>query len=182
MSKKQTIIAIIAIIAGIGFCLVMARMEKQNDAETSVPETHETLATVSETEESVFETLTIENCEELASLLTLKDPFDASVAKFAEDYKGATIEFDACIAAMSNHGDYKTRYDILIYAGDYSETTVSGPSFQFVDVGVFDLGVDGLDLPSYISAGKNVHIIAEVGEFNPNSGLFELDPVSVTER
>ncbi|WP_369117592.1 DUF4839 domain-containing protein [Rossellomorea vietnamensis] len=28
------------------------------------------------------------------------------------------------------HGNYKTRYNILILAGDYGDTTFSGPNFQ----------------------------------------------------
>ena len=126
--------------------------------------------------------LTVENCEDLVYLLALKDPLDPSVAEFVNNYKGQVLEFDACIAYLNNHGDYKTRYDILIYAGDYSETSASGPSFQFEDVGVYDLGLSGLDLPSFVSIGNNVHIVAKVMEFNPNSGLFELDPISIEDR
>ncbi|MBQ8237871.1 MAG: DUF4839 domain-containing protein [Oscillospiraceae bacterium] len=133
-------------------------------------------------EDGVSDILTIENCEDLANLLSLKDPFDPSVAEFAEEYKGRIVEFDACIAYLSNHGSYDTRYDILLYGCDYSETTVSGPSFQFEDVGVYDLGISDLYLPDYITAGRNVHIVAEVEEFDPNSGLFKLDPVSITDR
>lgn len=131
---------------------------------------------------NIDDILTIENCEDLANLLTLKDPFDPSVAEFAKNYKGQVLEFDACIAYLNNHGDYKTRYDILIYAGDYCETSGSGPNFQFEDVGVYDLGLSGLDLPSFVSIGSNVHIVAKVMEFNPNSGLFELDPISIEGR
>ncbi|MEQ6389298.1 DUF4839 domain-containing protein [Bacillaceae bacterium S4-13-58] len=37
---------------------------------------------------------------------------------------------------MMQHGNYKTRYNILILAGDYGETTFSGPNFQFENVNV----------------------------------------------
>ena len=145
-------------------------------------EIEQTGETEADIEGGVSDILTIENCEDLAKLLTLKDPFDPSVTEFAEKYKGCIIEFDGCVAYLSNHGDYKTRYDILLYGCDYSETSVSGPSFQFEDVGVYDLGVDDLYLPDYICAGRNVHIVAEVDGFDPNTGLFKLDPVSITDR
>ena len=35
---------------------------------------------------------------------------------------------------MNNHGDYDTRYDILIGPRDFDETYVRGPAFQFRDV------------------------------------------------
>lgn len=128
------------------------------------------------------ENLTIENCDELAELFALKNEFDESIAAFAEKYAGRVIEFDGNIGYISNHGTYKTRYDILVYAGDYSETSVSGPSFQFVDVGIRDLGISGLFLPDFVHAGANIHVTAKVQEFKEKQGLFILDPVLIEAR
>ena len=130
-----------------------------------------------QTEEPI-PTLTIENNRDLKALLALKDPFDDSVVAFAEKYQGQIIEFDGNIAYMSNHGNYQTRYDILISAGDYSETAMFGPSFQFKDVGMFDLNLIG-DVPDSIGMGNNLHIVATVGEYNETQGLFFLDPISI---
>ena len=130
--------------------------------------------------------LTIENCADFAALCGLINEFDPSVAAFAEKYDGMTLEFDGNIAYISNHGNYQTRYDVLIYAGDYSETTGRGPSFQFQDVGVLDLGLSGLWLPDFVVAGANIHIIAKVGKYgsayNEKTGLFELDPILIEQR
>ena len=128
------------------------------------------------------ENLTVENCPDLAELLSLKDEFDPSIKIFMRTYIAKTIEFDGNIAALSNHDSDATSYDILIYAGDYSETSVSGPCFQFVDVNPRDMGIDSLVLPDYISVGSNVHIIARVGFYDSDTGLFQLGPISVTER
>ena len=65
--------------------------------------------------------------------LEVKDPFDSSVAAFAEKYKGRTIEFDGNIAGIIPN-DKHPRYlfdDTLVYAGDYSTESVNGPSFRF---------------------------------------------------
>lgn len=128
------------------------------------------------------EHLTVENCEELAAILSVKNEFDQSIKDFAANHKGEIIEFDGNIAYIANHGSYNTRYDILVYGGDYSETSVSGPSFQFEDVGVIDLGLSGLFLPDFVKAGSNIHIVAEVEGYNEMSGLFELDTISIAER
>ena len=126
--------------------------------------------------------LTVENCEELAAVLSLKDPFDEKVKNFAATYAGQVIEFDGNIAYLSNHGSYKTRYDILIYAGDYSETSCVGPCFQFSDVGIFDLGLSESWSSDSVSAGMNVRITAKVVQYKEMSGLFILDPISMEER
>ena len=135
-----------------------------------------------EVDEVENENLTVENCPDLAELLTLKDEFDPKITDFMVNYISQTIEFDGNIAALSNHDSGATSYDILIYAGDYSETSVSGPCFQFSDVNPSDMGIDSLVLPDYISVGSNVHIIATVGFYDSTTGLFWLLPISVTKR
>ena len=49
---------------------------------------------------------------------------------------------------------------------------------KFENVNYYDLNTD-MDT---VSVGWNVHIIAKVESFDANSGLFYLDPVSVTKR
>jgi hypothetical protein len=67
-------------------------------------------------------------------------------------------------------------------AGDYDPDHQTGPTFKFDDVGVWDLGLDTLFLEDVIKIGMNVRIVAEVVEFNSNTGLFFLKPILVTER
>jgi hypothetical protein len=128
------------------------------------------------------ETLTVENSADLAALLSGPGECDETVAIFATKYRDQVIEFDGNIAAMNNHGAYDTRYDILVYAGDYSEVTSIGPSFQFRDVGILDLNLVGANVPDFIGAGDNLRVIATVEEFDSNSCLFLLDPVSTEVR
>lgn len=139
--------------------------------ETTIPET-----------EDVDAILTVDNCPDLAKLLALKNPADPFVKTFSSKYRGRMIEFEGNIAYMSNHGSYKTRYDILILAGDYSEKSATGPYFQFVDVNMYDLNFIGNNTPDSIGMGDNLLIVAEVGKYNENTELFELDPVSTRVR
>lgn len=157
--------------------------EATTDIEEGEPIVEESVnSSATEASGALDEILTIENCDDLKALLALKDPFDPFVKEFVTKYKGRTIEFDGSIAYMSNHGNYNTRYDILIYAGDYSETSVSGPNFQFVDVNMFDLNFVGDNIPDYIGAGDKIHVVAKVGKYNENSGLFELKPIETEIR
>lgn len=128
------------------------------------------------------ETLTIDNCEELKSVLQLEDPADPSVKEFADKFKGQTIEFDGRIDYVTQHENYKTRYDLLMSYGDYDENTQMGPTFQFSDVGLQELGIKDLYLPAFVKVGSNVKIVAEVKTYNEDSGLFILKPVSIQER
>ena len=127
--------------------------------------------------------LTAENNADLAALLALTDPADSTVPAFAATYQGANIEFDGNIANMMNSGGYTTRYDILIMAGDYSETTWIGPNFKFADVNItYDLHLEGPNIPDTIGVGDNLHIVARVVEYNSTQELFFLEPISTSVR
>lgn len=137
---------------------------------TSKPETSEA--------DSPAENLTIDNCPELAAILSNKAEIDQSYSDFASKYKGRIIEFDGRIDYCTKHGNYNTRFDYLVSAGDYDPNHQIGPTFKFEDVNYYDLNTN-LDT---VSVGLNVRIIAEVVSFDSNSGLFYLEPVSVTSR
>lgn len=134
--------------------------------------------------DSVEEILTVENCESFASILKIKTESDPAYSEFAKTYRNRIVEFNGCIIYLTNHNDYNTRYDILISAGDYIDenTANSGPIFKLEDVGIYDLGINDLYLPDYVSVGSNIKIRAEVEEFNANTGVFELDPISMASR
>ena len=123
--------------------------------------------------------LTADNCADFKALLALKDPDDPSVGKFASKYYGQTIEFDGCVTAMQNHEDYDTRWDVLIGAGDFDENKMRGPNFRLTDVSFYDMNVSGGDS---ISVGENIHVIANVDEYDSNTGLFEIDIISIEIR
>lgn len=136
----------------------------------------ETTATTEE------EYLTVENCEDLVALLQVNDPGDPIVSTFSSEYYGKIIEFDGCVWAVSPT-EYKTRFDILIGAGDFDPNHAYGPNFRFTSVGASNLGFEWSDsIPDKLSVGDNVHIIAEVRTYNDNSQIFELSPISVTVR
>lgn len=139
--------------------------------------------TSSGTNQSDADILTVENCPELAAMLELKADLDPSYGKFAETYKNRIIEFDGCITYLTNHEEYNTRYDLLISAGNYvnEDTANPGPTFKFIDVGVYELG-DGLKLSDFVKIGSNIRIQAKVKKYNSDTGIFELDPVLVNAR
>ena len=67
-------------------------------------------------------------------------------------------------------------------SGDYNQDNQIGPIFKFENVNAYDLDLNTLYLESQIEVGKNVRIVAKVEQFDNNTGLFFLDPVSVTSR
>lgn len=161
--------------------------EVDNKREQSTPtevtsENSETItsqeSSTSYTDKVKEENLTIDNCPELAAMLANKADLDPSYAEFAKKHSGQKIEFDGRIDYCGNHGKYKTRYDYLVSAGDYDPDHQTGPAFKFNDVNYFDLNTD----LETVKVGQNVHIIAVVESYDSNSGLFFLDPVSITGR
>lgn len=159
-------------------------VSENSASEESLPEASQTGPSTSESSvpaptEAPAQALTAENCPALAALLQLSDPLDFSVAEFASAYYGDTIEFDGCISNLMHHGNYDTRFDVLIGAGDYDPNSTKGPYFHLTDVNFYDMNVVGTDS---VYTGLNVRVTAEVGEYNSMSGLFELEIVSMETR
>ena len=147
---------------------------------TPSEEATETTASPKPVEDSV---LTVENNTDLAQLLKLGDYCSGTIADFAAEYQGQTITFDGNIAAMNPHGNAKTRYDILVGAGDYSTTSSPGPVFQFRDVNTsFDLHLSGENVSDTIGVGDNLRVTAQVGEYEDKSCLFLLKPMKTEFR
>lgn len=126
--------------------------------------------------------LTVETSPEFSALLAEPEPGGSGVGEFAAKFEGKLIEFDGNIAYMVNHGSNDTRYDMLIRSGDYSETSGTGPNFKFEDVSVFDLNLEGTDIPDGIGAQDNFRFVARVAKYNEVQELFFLEPVSTTMR
>lgn len=124
-------------------------------------------------------TLNTQTCPDLNTLLTQTSE-DASW--FSSKYRGRIIEFDGYIADIVNHENYDTRYDVLILGGDYGASPSLGPYFRITDANTHDMGIDDLFLPSYMSNGSNVHIVAKVGDYSSMQGWLELDPVTIEPR
>ena len=169
--------------------------EEEEAAESSTPEstveveptekaqsTEETQSTEKTQPSTGEEIITVDNNEEFAAVMNTKDPVDQIIKEFAEKYAGRTIEFDGNIANMSYHGGYTTRYDFLISPWDYSETSVSGPNFQFEDCSVFDLNLIGDNIPDAVGMGDNLHFVAKILNYDETSQLFYLDPISTEVR
>jgi uncharacterized lipoprotein YehR (DUF1307 family) len=133
-------------------------------------------------EKPKVENLTVDNCKELAEILSTKDESSPLFKEFAQKYAGRTIEFDGNSAYVSKHGNYETRFDYLIFAGDYSTTTFSGPEFQFRNVNYYELHLIGDNIPDPFGVGLNIRIIATVEDYDENTGLFQLKPVSIKMR
>lgn len=126
--------------------------------------------------------LTADKSGEFAALLAVSDGCDETIAPFVAKYGGRTIEFDGSIANMANHGDYDTRYDILVYPGKKGPESTVGPAFKFEDVNVFDLNLTGAKNPDSVGEGDRFRFVAQVVKYNPNQCLLFLAPVSTRVR
>lgn len=157
---------------------------KPQEEETPKPE--QTDNSESDTMETIIDDqpliLTIENSEEFAEFISVKSEGDPFIKEFVSNNIGNTIVFEGNIAYMNNHGNYDTRYDILIYTGDYSETSNSGPIFKFEDVNVFDLNLSGDNIPDTIGMGLNITITAEIIEFRDQITITFLEPIKTEIR
>ena len=126
--------------------------------------------------------ITVDNNEEFRALIESPEPDNATVEQFVSKYKGRTIEFDGNVADVIPYKSYKTRFDFLIYPGDYNPNSTHGPSFKFSDVAYYDLHLTGNNIPDSIGTGQNLHIVAEIIEYKSIQGLLYLEPVTTSVR
>lgn len=128
------------------------------------------------------EILTIENNKDMAALFKTGDN-DPLIGEFAKKYSGRIIRFDGYIANMMPHENFKTRFDLLIYTGNYGGKSGNALSFKFEDINIVsDLKLTGSNIPDTIREGQNLRITAKVLEYNQVQGLFFLKPVSTEIR
>lgn len=195
--KAKLPVKTLAIAGGVAAVLVAALVLLNvlggDDDATPVAETPVTSATVEEAAAPVAEepapstevaavALTPETNADLAALLAQGDSCDPSIPAFVEKYKGQRLTFPANIGYMQNHGSFETRYDILIVAGDYSETSSPGPAMQFRDKNtVSDLNYVG-EVPDTIGVGANLLITVEATEWEESSCLLLLEPIETVIR
>lgn len=129
------------------------------------------------------EVLTVDSSPDFAALLVLPDYCSEEIAAFARTYQGRAVIFDGNIGALSNSEGNSTRYNILVGAGNYSETSQPGPAFQFRDVNITsDLGLTGSNIPDFLATGDNITVTAKIVSYEQSSCLFLLDPISTQFR
>jgi hypothetical protein len=153
-----------------------------DDVTTSTAPAAETTVAPDVPEAPTEEVLTAATNPEFAALLAGNDCSDA-VEAFGVKYSGRTIEFDGHIADLANHGDYDTRFDILMYAGDFDPSSARGPSFQFRNVSIVsDLNLEGPNISDSLREGDNLRVVAKIDGLERRTCLFLLEPVSTAVR
>ena len=126
--------------------------------------------------------ITTENNEEFKALLQTED--SNTITNFIQKYKGQIIEFDGHIADIAHYKNYKTKFDMLIYGGNYlgAEQAPSGPNFKFVNITTVSNAAFNSFNGENISKGQNVHIKAQIGNYNSTQDLVYLSPIEVSPR
>lgn len=141
---------------------------------TSSPSTTETPSTTSSPSTNI---ITVENNEEFKTLLQTDD--QNTIKDFIKKYKGQTIEFDGHIVNLLK---IKSKYDILIYAGNYHPDEATGPNFKFVEISLISNPVFNSFNGENIKVGQDVRIKAKVEGYNEKQELVFLSPIEVSPR
>jgi hypothetical protein len=129
------------------------------------------------------EVITARNSRQFATLLRLGDYCSNKIERFAKKHAGDKIKFNGSVSAMSNHGSYDTRFDILVGAGDKGPNAALGPAFQFYDKSIVnDLNLTGKNIPDNLMVGQKYTFSAEIEEYDADGCLLRLDPVETKVR
>lgn len=132
---------------------------------------------------SAEEILTVQNNADLAQLLSSTATDPAAWQQFYDKYKGRTMEFDGNVGFMQDVPNTKYTVDMLIYAGDFSETSAVGPPFKAGGINIhsgFPMSKDSER--SRLFQGDNIHVVARVSDYNPKQELFQLTLISTSIR
>lgn len=148
--------------------------------ETTGPSSPET---PTETATENAEVLTPKNNAEFDAALKQSDPYSSVIKAFAEKYEGRVIEFDGFVGASMLHGNYKTRYDVLINAGDFDPDKSQGPDFRLTSIGSESVYINGAGSdPSVFPAGSNIHVKATISDYKDDPACIFLVQAHLTER
>ncbi|MFF2787250.1 DUF4839 domain-containing protein [Streptomyces sp. NPDC058049] len=184
IGAAAAVLVILTIVIGTAAALGDAGEKKDESDKPAAMASGKPSATPTPTaaESAATEVITPQNNPEFAALLLKPDSCDNANLDFATRHKGRTVAFDGSIVNMAPHGDYDTRYDLLLGPGDKGPKTGGGPAFKYEDVNILDLKLTGKQIPAAVGAGDTFRFVAEVGEFNADQCLFFLDPVSTETR
>ncbi|CEY32928.1 DNA/RNA-binding protein [Streptococcus pneumoniae] len=167
--------------------IVEKSVEKTNEASSTSISSSSTSTSSSSTESSSTSpaqsaVITTENNEEFKVLLQTED--SNTITDFVQKYKGQIIEFDGHIADIAHYKNYKTKFDMLIYGGNYlgAEQAPSGPNFKFVNITTVSNAAFNSFNGENISKGQNVHIKAQIGNYNSTQDLVYLSPIEISPR
>jgi hypothetical protein len=183
IGTAAVVVVVLSIIIGVASALSDGGEKKDASGKSAATasETPSATPTPIAAESAAVGVITPQNNPEFAALLTADRCDDANL-DFATRHTGKTVAFNGSIVHMTPHGDYKTRYDILLGPGDKGPNTAVGPSFKYEDVNIFDLKLTGKKIPTTVGPGDKFRFVAEVGEFNAVQCLFFLKPVSTEIR
>ncbi|MFI2640605.1 DUF4839 domain-containing protein [Streptomyces sp. NPDC018610] len=177
------VLVVLAVVIGVASALSGGGKKKDESDNSTATASEKPVAAPTPTvaESATAEVITPQNDLEFAALLKTDHCDDANM-DFATRHKGQTVAFNGSIVNMAHHGDYDTRFDILLGPGDKGPNTAVGPAFKYEDVNISDLKLTGKKVPAAVGAGDKFRFVAEVGEFNAAQCLFFLDPVSTEIR
>lgn len=162
--------------------------ESSSTSSSSTPASSSSTSTSSSSTESSSTSpaqsavITTENNEEFKALLQTDD--SSTITNFIQKYKGQIIEFDGHIADITHYKNYKTKFDILIYGGNYlgTEQAPSGPNFKFVNITTVSNAAFNSFNVKNISKGQNIHTKVQIGNYNSTQELVYLSPIEVSPR
>lgn len=124
--------------------------------------------------------ITVANCSELQNLIFLDQQSNGSEIKaFAEKYKGKTMEIEMLTTFVEHNGNYKTRFNYLLYAVQDGSAMLMGPAFMFENVNYYDLHLTGENIPDSFGTGIHCRVKAKIKGYDSTNQWTLLDPISI---
>ncbi|WP_445284719.1 DUF4839 domain-containing protein [Streptomyces sp. DSM 118148] len=183
VGAAAAVFVILAVVIGVGSALSDGdgKRDRAEQSAAAAGEKSSTTPTPTAIKSPATKVITPDNDTRFAALLKADSCDDADL-DFATRNKGQTVAFNGSVVNMAPHGDYDTRYDILLGPGDKGPNTTVGPAFKYENVNISDLGLTGKSIPATVGTGDKFRFVAKVGEFSANQCLLFLEPISTETR
>lgn len=174
MKKILGLVVMIALGLSLTGCVSSTKDMETEDSNNKIEEPAKK-EDVEENEEDTQEVINVDN-EEFKNVMTTTLT-DEAYKTYFDSIEGCEVEFDGSIDSMQLLDGKKTRMELLLTYGDYSETSVTGPYMKVEDIAYGEkLSREILD------AGTNVKVKAKIVGYDMDKSYLILDIISIERR
>lgn len=132
--------------------------------------------------EKIEETLTIDNCEELKTLLGKSNPTIEEWETFAKKYKGRVLEFDAVMDySLAAEAGGSGELGVFFYAICNGER-VYKPCFAITNANQYHNGLENFDFNERFGEERDVHAKLRIDYFDEGFGRCIVKAVQIDKR
>lgn len=154
--------------------------EKEVEESSQSSSTNQSSSTTESSQTTASAEVQVLTAEHPDFAYVLNNEDEGRTKEFVEKYRGQIVEFDGHVAHIMPYEGASTRFDYLIYAGNWEGENYTGIPMKFENVNYYDLHLPD-DVDS-LTLGMNIHIKARIIGSAKLGQLIFLEPLELSPR